>query len=159
MSKDTPAFTLEMLAWFNRCLFPDDFRDDLMKRGVPHFEATMYSRHSYIEKGIVGVYQIFINDEKMRKAIEDIVLEYANKYHQITKDKRPCMFKIGKTTCGYPEDGPLHEGSGGMVPPAGRHKYQPECQTVCKECKGSHAHKPGCSQYMYSADNDMRIKK
>ena len=42
-------------------------------------------------------------------------------------DTRPCMFRIGLTTCGYTENECMHEGSSEpVVPPNGRHKYTPE---------------------------------
>ena len=40
-------------------------------------------------------------------------------------DTRPCIFKIGRTTCGYSEDRCMHEGSTEPEPPNGRHKYEP----------------------------------
>ena len=40
-------------------------------------------------------------------------------------DQRPCVHKIGQTTCGYPEDAVMHLGAEGLPPPAGRHEYTP----------------------------------
>ena len=41
------------------------------------------------------------------------------------KDPRPCAHPIGLTTCGYPQEHRIHEGSAEPAPPAGRHVYTP----------------------------------
>ena len=44
-----------------------------------------------------------------------------------TEDRRPCIYPIGNTSCGYTEYAQIHEGSPSeIVPPRGRHKYKPE---------------------------------
>lgn len=40
-------------------------------------------------------------------------------------ETRPCMHRIGQTTCGYPANAPMHLGAEGVSPPAGRHEYTP----------------------------------
>lgn len=81
--KDTPAFSLEMLAWFDQCLFPDDFRKDLIRHGLNEIEAQIFSQYTCVKVGIVATYRCFINEERMRNILDKLVLEHAVKYEEI----------------------------------------------------------------------------
>lgn len=68
-------FTLEQIAWFDRCLFPDDFKQDLIKVGCPEIDATVIS--SYLKRNpsssIVNIYQEFITDKDYTNYINQVL--------------------------------------------------------------------------------------
>lgn len=78
------AYTFEQLAWFNRCLYPDDFADDLHKiggmdandAGLLKLSFRMHVKSTGKGLDIVGIYQEYaINDKEMQKSI-CLVIDY-----------------------------------------------------------------------------------
>lgn len=78
-------YTLEQLAHFDRCLYPGDFKDDLIRVGVDVLDASavMYfmkrkSREG-ISVGIVQIYQEYISDKELTNAFDKVVSEFVSK--------------------------------------------------------------------------------
>ncbi len=79
------AYTIDQIAHFDRCLFPYDLRDDLIRHGAPEGAANAIcdwlvprSRAS-----IVSVYQEFVltqhNDDGLAQAIDKTMEEFFSK--------------------------------------------------------------------------------
>lgn len=81
-------YSLEQLAHFDRCLFPDNFRDDLLRQGINHSDAMMVinfiksARHKNDHVGIVRVFQEFITIDELTKAFDSIVAEFVATYYR-----------------------------------------------------------------------------
>jgi hypothetical protein len=79
-------YTLEQLAHFDRCLFPDDFKKQLEKAGMPEHDALMVvqymqrKRDSDLPVGIIHLYQEFIMDEDLTKVFDAVVSEFVDRY-------------------------------------------------------------------------------
>lgn len=79
-------YTLKQLAHFDRCLFPDDFEKELIEEGVDANDAYFVSSamKSYTRGGgrntIVGLYQMFIDDEQLTSAFDRILVKFVEKY-------------------------------------------------------------------------------
>ena len=54
-----PAFTLENLAWFDRCIFPDDIEKDLLALGMNKFSAYHIKCYIKERKNLVGIIELF----------------------------------------------------------------------------------------------------
>jgi len=71
-------YTLDKLAWFNRCLFPGDFEKEMMAYGVDRGMAFVVSgflkRNPH--KGIIGVYQEWIGDKEFVAIIDQMVYDF-----------------------------------------------------------------------------------
>lgn len=79
-------YSLEFMAWVDRCLFPGDFQEELMELGVDRIDAMLYASVVKQGKGIVGVYQELIMDEEARNHIEQylqMMLAKWNTYHKV----------------------------------------------------------------------------
>lgn len=81
--------------------------------------------------------ELYGHAEQLEHELRKLAAEYADLkvYGRTTAsatrhmDPRPCMAPICGTTCGYPEDHQIHEGSTKPAPPHGRHAYQPSAPT------------------------------
>lgn len=86
------AYTLKQLAHFDRCLFPCDFRDDLIDAGLDSFLAETVSQYIINKRrkfysvdgnanvvGVLDVYQEFISCNEIVDAIEQVVYDFCNK--------------------------------------------------------------------------------
>ncbi len=86
------SYTLEQLALFDRCLFPGDFRDDLVDAGLDESTAFAVSRFIIDRRriiyaatkstgsvGIIEIYQEFITCKEIIDAIEKVVYDFCNK--------------------------------------------------------------------------------
>lgn len=78
-------YTLEQLAHFDRCLYPGDFKDDLIRVGVDVLDASavMYFMKRKIREGIsvgiVQIYQEYISDKELTNAFDKVVSEFVSK--------------------------------------------------------------------------------
>lgn len=76
MSENT--YTLDKLAWLSRCLFPTDFRKELIEMGVDEDDAIMLSMlvntRDNRGRNILEIYQeslACVEPEKYTKIIDD----------------------------------------------------------------------------------------
>jgi hypothetical protein len=64
---------LAKLAHIDRCLFPKDFEEELIKLGVDDITAYMIGLMVEKDKGIVEIYQEFIENENICKILDRYV--------------------------------------------------------------------------------------
>lgn len=82
-------YSLEELAHFDRCLFPYDFRRDLISEGINGDKAEIIS--NFIKDkgtlcGIIHIYQVHARrDEELLNAIENILERFVEKYWRSKK--------------------------------------------------------------------------
>jgi hypothetical protein len=78
-------FSLDQLAHFDRCLFPDDLADEIAKAGnyskneVLVLKMNLQSMARNKKLGVVAVYQEFITDERFCTALEKVLVEFCTK--------------------------------------------------------------------------------
>ena len=80
-----PAFTLDQLALFDRCLFPDDLARDFFRIGGYNEEQTRFEFRSIRNKrglSAVGLYQEYIQDEHFTSTLNAILCEFFAKLPQ-----------------------------------------------------------------------------
>lgn len=76
-------FTLEELAHFDRCLYPDSLIEDLSNLDIFSDPQLFLYKTIFREKvplHIIQLYQDFIHNEKMLRALEIIVHSFVKKY-------------------------------------------------------------------------------
>lgn len=76
-------YTLEQLAHFDRCLFPKDFKEDLIEAGLSEGKAELVEdalRWSKNTKGIVQIYQDWHNIPEVVDAIKIVLNKFVEKY-------------------------------------------------------------------------------
>lgn len=79
-------YTLAQLAHFDRCLFPDDLSVKLLDEGVHEYTVDGVERFIKNERrkgnnvGIIRLYQEFITDEELTKALDAVVCAFVTKY-------------------------------------------------------------------------------
>ena len=79
-------YSLEFLAWVNRCLFPDDFERDLIELGVGPFMAMAYAELVRRQgKDILGVYQTYISSKESQEHIEMYLQMMMDKWNSYKK--------------------------------------------------------------------------
>lgn len=74
-------YTLDQLAWFNRCLFPDNLYRDILSVGGC-MSMARDARNFVIRNpkaGILGLYQEYITDEEFIDVLEKLVYNFMNK--------------------------------------------------------------------------------
>lgn len=73
-------YSLEKLAWLSRCLFPDDFMDELMEMGVNKPEAFFLSRMLHkpcgCTRNILELYQELIGSKHHTDLIEQYCIRW-----------------------------------------------------------------------------------
>lgn len=78
-------YSLSELAHFDRCLFPGNFRDDLVEAGVNELDANMVmffiinKRREGNNVGIIQVYQEFISIPELTNIFDKVVNDFVNK--------------------------------------------------------------------------------
>lgn len=78
--------TLQQLAHFDRCIFPESFANDLVENGLDEMNA--FSIEMFIVRqrkngnmvGVIQIYQEFITDDNVTNAIEKVVKAFIEKY-------------------------------------------------------------------------------
>jgi hypothetical protein len=86
------SYTLAQLAHFDRCLYPCDFRDDLIEAGLDSVSANSVSQYIINKRrkfysvdqnanivGVIDVYQEFISCKEIIDAIEQVVYDFCNR--------------------------------------------------------------------------------
>lgn len=77
-SNPAGRYTLDQLAWFNRCLFPADLKAGLIKHGLESWDASYVVQH-YVANtriGVLGLYQEYITDPKVTQALDRMVADF-----------------------------------------------------------------------------------
>lgn len=78
-------YTLDEIAHFDRCLFPGNFRDDLIEAGMNELDANMImfsiinKRRAGNDVGIIQVYQEFISTPELTNIFDKVVNNFVNK--------------------------------------------------------------------------------
>ena len=79
-------YTLDEIAHFDRCLFPDDFQDSLIEEGADKYLALTISRWILHKRmggsriGVMDVYQEWaINDKDLGSAINRVIQKFIAK--------------------------------------------------------------------------------
>lgn len=74
--------TLAQLAHFNRCLFPANLEEELIRQGIDKYTAksirAMYATN--VRMGVLGIYQEYIMSEDVTSALERMVDEHIARY-------------------------------------------------------------------------------
>lgn len=73
-------YTLDQLAWYNRCLFPDNLYRDILEVGGD--EGMAMDARNYVKRnpkaGILGLYQEYITDKEFIDVLEKLVYNFIN---------------------------------------------------------------------------------
>lgn len=82
--------TLGELAWYDRCLFPGDFEDELVELKLLSPENAAQVRLAMIadggrSRGIVELYQVFIGDVEIQRAFNEHLKHFLRKYREHNK--------------------------------------------------------------------------
>lgn len=74
------SYTLDQLAWFNRCLAPGNFKEKLKWYGLDWYTARCAS--DFLKRnprgGILDVYQEWIMDEAFIAILDQMVYDFIN---------------------------------------------------------------------------------
>lgn len=100
----TPANHLEyldFLAWVNRCLFPTDFEEELIRLGVDKTVAfglrLVVTSERNRTKGIVDVYQDCISSESDKAALGLYLEHMAEEHKKILERQKRHQADLGDT--------------------------------------------------------------
>ena len=80
------TYSLDQLAWFDRCLFPEDFKNSLIEVGASEHDAYAVflficnERRKGNKVGIIGLYQEFITDTELCSKFETVVANFFEKH-------------------------------------------------------------------------------
>jgi len=82
------GYSLEFLCWINRCLFPKDFKRDLIDLGVDNMVAytlsTTLERHS---RDILVLYQAYgLHEGEYKDAVDTYLAHMLNKWNEYEND-------------------------------------------------------------------------
>jgi len=82
--------TLRFYSWVDRCLFPLDFENDLIKLGMDKQTAkhTIKSLFHSNKLNIIKVYEHFKDDEKNLNILEKYLNKELEKYKEYSHEKR-----------------------------------------------------------------------
>jgi hypothetical protein len=77
-------FTLEQLAHFDRCLFPDDFAEEIGKAAGYNDNEILFLKLSLRGRklSVINIYQEWILDDQLCKALNSVLEDFCRKYWQ-----------------------------------------------------------------------------
>lgn len=84
------TYSLDFLAWCNRCLFRDDFLDELKELGAEFHVIYAFKTSEIWRKHccVLGLYQNFMNHAECLAALNKWVEMMKNKWNKIKVAKR-----------------------------------------------------------------------
>ena len=97
------VYTLSKLAWLSRCLFPNDFRDELIRMGADKVTAGEIARLSRDRNGkgrnILEIYQIVIGCEEHVRIIECYCVYWFKRNGHLMRKEEPTTEKPVLADC------------------------------------------------------------